>query len=444
VDSPAFLDHDYFPAHALRWRRAELDEVGRWQAQALRRHVRHAARSAFYGERLQRLGCDPDALASVDDLRALPLTARSDLETAGPALYATPPAAFADLALTSGTTGEPVVVPYTARDLERLAFNEQVAFWGAGVRPGDRVLVCVTLDRCFVAGLAYYSGLVRLGAAAIRSGFGQPARQWELIRRLKPVGIVGVPSFLVELARWGEVNGCDPRAAGIRRIVTIGEAVRTQDHALSPMGQALADLWGASVHASYASTELQTCFCECGSTCGGHVHPELALVEIVDEAGTVLPAGEPGEVVVTPLGVEGLPLLRFRTGDVSRLFVEPCPCGWTSPRLGPIEGRLAHRLKYRGTTLYPEAVLRVLHGMAEVQAAYLEVRSASDLSDDLTVVVGSDSRGVTADQVAERLQASLRVRPHVVVKGQAEVVATMELPGERKPRRFFDLRNSAH
>jgi len=444
VDRPAFLDHAYFPVQALRWRQADLDEVAGWQAQALRRHVGHAAGSPFYQERLRQVGWDPEAIAAVDDLRALPLTARSDLETAGPALHAVLPEAFADITLTSGTTGEPVVVPYTTRDLERLAFNEQVAFWGAGVRPGDRFLVCVTLDRCFVAGLAYYSGLVRLGAAAIRSGFGQPARQWELIRRLKPTGIVGVPSFLVELARWGEANGCDPREAGIRRIVTIGEPVRTQNHSLGPVGQALADFWGASVHASYASTELQTCFCECGATCGGHVHPELALVEIVDEDGRVLPPGEPGEVVVTPLGVEGLPLLRFRTGDVSRLFVEPCPCGWTSPRLGPIEGRLAHRLKYRGTTLYPETVLRVLLGMAEVEAAYLEVRSASDLSDDLTVVVGSDRRGVTADQVAERLQANLRVRPNVVVKGRAEVVATMERPGERKPRRFFDMRDSAH
>ena len=123
---------------------------------------------------------------------------------------------------------------------------------------------------------------------------------------------------------------------------------------------------------------------------------------------------------------------------------KPCPCGWTSPRLGPIEGRLAQRLKYRGTTLYPEMVFRVLQGMAEVHAAYLEVRSASDLSDDLTVVVGSDARGLTGERVAERLQASLRVRPHVVVKGRTEVVATMERPGERKPRRFFDLRTERH
>jgi len=440
MDRPAFLDRDYFPTQALRWREAPLDEVACWQVKALRRHVRHAACGPFYQERLQRLGCDPDAITRVEDLRALPLTARGELEAAGAKLHAAPPEAFADLTLTSGTTGEPVVVPYTAGDLERLAFNEQVAFWGAGMRPGDRVLVCVTLDRCFIAGLAYYSGLVRLGASVIRSGSGQPARQWELIRRLKPVAIVGVPSFLVELARWGEGNGWDPRDAGIRRVVTVGEPVRMQDHGLSPMGQALADLWGASVHGSYASTELQTCFCECQATCGGHVHPELALVEIVDEAGTVLSPGEPGEVVVTPLGVEGLPLLRFRTGDVSRLFVEPCPCGWTAPRLGPIEGRLSHRLKYRGTTLYPDTILRVLHGMAEVQAAYLEVRSAGDLSDDLTVVVGSDNPRLTRDQVAERLQANLRVRPNVVVKGRAEVADAMERPGERKPRRFFDMR----
>jgi len=444
MSSLPFLQAGYFPEEALQWRTGDPQEVAKRQVALLRDHVRQARRSPFYAETLNRLALDPEGITSLSDLASLPLTTRADLEAASDRLHAVPKAAIADLALTSGTTtGEPIVVPYTRRDLERLAFNEAAAFWGAGVRPGDRYLVCVTLDRCFVAGLAYFSGLVRLGATAIRSGAGQPARQWELIRRLQPTGIVGVPTFLLKLARWGEAHGLAPRGCGIDRLITIGEPIRGDGGRLNPLGRALREAWGASLASTYASTEIQTCFCECEGACGGHVHPELALVEIVDEAGQPLKDGELGEVVVTPLGVEGLPLLRFRTGDVARLHRGPCSCGWTTPRLGPIEGRLAQRLKFRGTTLYPEVILRILYEIEGVEAAYIEARSTYDLSDDVTVVVGSDTSHLLPKMVADHLQARLRVRPHVVIKRRGDVVAKMEDENRRKQQHFFDLRDGS-
>ncbi len=426
---------------ALELRRNSGARAAAIQEPLWRQHLIQAAKSPFYRRLLLELGLEP-AKATLTDLTRLPLTSRHDLERDPAAFLAEPPEMQVDLALTSGSTGEPILVPYTANDLDRLAFNEMLNFWGAGIRSGDRLLLCVTLDRCFVAGLAYYQGLVKLGSTAIRSGPGQPARQWELLNRLQPTGLVGVPSFLLKTALWGQEQGFNPKTSGIRYLVTIGEPVRRADGSLTPLGQELEEAWSARVFNNYGATEMETAFSECSAGCGGHVHPELMLAEIVDDSGRVQPPGEAGEVVVTPLGVEGLPLLRFRTGDIARLHSEPCACGWQTPRLGAIEGRLAQRLKVSGTTIYPEMVFQVLQELPEVKNSYLEVRSAYDLSEEINVVVGLDDPGDQAItlRLAELLQARLRVRPQVTALNQTLVQETMEQGGGRKLKRFFDLR----
>lgn len=424
----------------LRLRVAEATLVELCQLKLLREHLRHAARTPFYKNIFRKIDFSPDSISSIRDLAGLPLTNREYIDQ-GHAMFEPGETMIpADIALTSGTTGEAVVVPYTTRDLDRLAFNETMGFYGAGIRQGDRILLAVTLDRCFIAGLAYYSGLVRLGTTAIRSGPGQPARQWNLIQKLHPRAIVGVPSFLLRLAVWGEENGINTRKCGIESLITIGEPIRSSDYSLTSLGKQLEDAWGAKIYSSYGATEFETAFCECSASCGGHVHPELMIVEIVDDDGELLPDGQAGEVVVTPLGVEGFPLVRFRTGDIARLDGTPCQCGWQTKRLGPLEGRLAQRLKYKGTTLYPEMIFNVLQQYAAL-VAYVEVRKAADLSDELTVVVGSDGHQITRQGVEEMLQAHLRVRPLVVVKKQADVLAVMNKDGGRKPKKFFDFRS---
>ena len=432
-------DPDYTLQTALQWRQASADEIARGQEKLLQNHVRQAVKAPFYKSLLADSGISP-ADVGVEKLAALPLTSRTDLEGEPLNFFATPETEHADLSLTSGSTGSPVLVPYTAGDLERLAFNEQMGFYGAGVRNSDRLMLCVTIDRCFIAGLAYYSGLVKLGATAIRSGPGQPARQWELISQLRPTGLVGVPSFLLKLANWAEERGHNPRDYGINTLITIGEPVRKPDLTLTPLGGELTAAWNARVYSSYGATELETAFCDCTAECGQHVHPELMLVEIVDDRGKPVPQGEPGEVVVTPLGVEGFPLVRFRTGDIARLYTAPCACGWNTQRLGPIEGRLAQRLKYKGTTLYPEMIYHILQDIDGIEASYLEVRSAYDLSDEITVMVGTGGNGPSAETIKEMLQAKIRVKPEVIVKDATEVIETMEKAGGRKLQKFFDFR----
>lgn len=423
----------------LALRKASVETREQVQLDLLRKHLTHAATTPFYGQRFSAIGFTPDCLETLDDIRQLPLTSRQDIDLDQTAFRPGGDLVPVDIALTSGTTGEAVIVPYTQRDLTRLAFNEMMAFHRVGIRAGDRVQLCVTIDRCFIAGLAYYSGVVMLGGSAIRSGPGKPAWQWELIRTLKPAALVGVPSFLLQLARWGVENGFKPKECGIKSLVTIGEPIRKADMSLTPLGAALENEWGVKAFASYGATELETAFCDCSAAAGGHVHPELIYVEIVDDQGNNVAPGEAGEVVVTPFGVEGFPLVRFRTGDIARLHVSPCSCGWQTPRLGPIEGRTAQRLKYKGTTLYPETIYQVLEEMEGIGAYYVEAHSAYDLSDVVKVFVGTDA-DVKLSDIEDKLQAKLRVRPEVVLRSTVDVVSVIEKNGGRKQKKFFDLR----
>ena len=430
---------EYSIAAGIRLREMASGDREHLQARLLREHVTHALKAPFYRDRLAAANIAPEDIRSLADLPRLPLTAREDLDHHGPSLWAVVPEAVADLALTSGTTGPPVQVPYTAGDLARLAYNETMSFYGTGTRGGDRCLVCVTLDRCFIAGLAYYQGIVGLGATAIRSGSGQPARQWELISLLRPTVLVGVPTFLLQIAQWARAHHFRPEEAGIKRLVIIGEPVRRPDLRLTPLGEELTRSWNCPACASYGATELETGICECPLGCGGHLHPELCLAEIIDEQGHPLGDGRPGELVLTPLGVEGFPLIRFRTGDIARKYSEPCACGWHSERIGPIEGRVAQRLKMKGTTLYPETVFQLLQEVPGVRASYLEVRSDYDLSDLVRVVVGGVD-DLDGREIETLLQARLRVKPEVVVRDIDQVMAAMTGEGERKMKRFFDFR----
>ena len=357
-----------------------------------------------------------------------------------PTSSASPEEELADVCLTSGTTGKPVAMLQTRSDLDRLAYNEEISFRAAGLGSSDRVLIAAAIDRCFMAGLAYFLGLSRIGATVVRGGSSNIPLLVELIRTSRLSAVVGVPSLLLAVGEQLQREQCDPARLGIGKMICIGEPVRTQNLSLSPLGQRLETLWQTRVFGTYASTEMATAFTECAEGRGGHLRPELIVVEIVDEQGRVLPPGQCGEVVVTPLQVTGMPLIRFRTGDIATLHTGPCPCGRTTPRLGPVLGRKAQMLKYRGTTVYPPAIFAVLQGLPEVRGFYLEARSAFDLSDTIKVVVGTSDETLTASVIAERIAATIRVRPEVVVVTPEQIAAKVFQQDKRKPVTFFDYR----
>jgi phenylacetate-CoA ligase len=209
---------------------------------------------------------------------------------------------------------------------------------------------------------------------------------------------------------------------------------------LSKLGTDLEALWGANVFSTYASSETITTFCECAAQQGGHLHPDLGIVEIVDEAGHPLPPGEAGDVVVTPLQMEGMPLLRFKTGDISFLLTEPCSCGRNTPRLGPIIGRKNQMMKVQGTTLYPPAVFAALDELLGVSEYCLAVQNSHELSDQLTLHLALAPDADSLDAIKRFLQARLRVTPSIVLRQEEDLRRTVFPAGSRKPVRFIDQR----
>ena len=399
------------------------------QAERLREHVRYCRERSPYYRGV------PEAFSAI---RA---TDKRTFAERNQAFLAVPRTEIADIVLSSGTTGAPTPVMYTASDLTRLAEQEARAFVSCGITPEDTALLTCTMDRCFVAGFAYGTGLQRLGAAVARNGISPLESHAAVMRMLAPTVIVGVPVFLRLLGRFLDGNA---DARRVRRLVCIGEPLRDERMEPLPLARDLLSLFpNASAHSTYASSEGVTPFCECEACCGGHVQMDAVVLEIVDAEGCPVPDGETGEVVVTPLGVRGMPLLRFRTGDVSFIIPEPCRCGRQNPRLGPILGRRNQMMKLNGTSLYPAALFNALDQIPGIAQSYITVTSEDRLSDAVRVTAAVLDASLTADEICRRLQASLRVRPQVVIESEEAVNAVVYTKASRKPVRFVDRRGEA-
>ncbi|MBI5056067.1 MAG: AMP-binding protein [Nitrospirae bacterium] len=414
------------------------DEIRAVQERLLQNHLAYIyENSPFYRRTLDGIALNKITL---ENLSSLPFTNKSAFENHNDELLAVPMSKIVDIVLSSGTTGKPTKIMYTENDLRRLAYNEEISFASCGITPDDIVLLTCTIDRCFIAGLAYFLGIRAIGAAAVRNGLNSVDSHMEIILRMKPTAIVGVPSFLHKLGLFLQSKGIDPRKTGVKKFICIGEPLRDKNLSLLKMGAYLEEIWGARVFSTYASSETITTFCDCTAQNGGHLHPELAIAEIVNDNGEVLPPGEVGEVVVTTFFIEGMPLLRFRTGDVSFLIDGPCECGRKSPRLGPILGRKKQMMKYKGTTLYPQAVYSALDEIPEVAEYYVSVTSDFDLSDALKVYVSVNGNSCTEKEIMDILQARLRVRPDVIISSGEEIRKQLFAGNSRKAMRFIDRR----
>lgn len=406
-----------------------IREIRDAQAAMLVEHLRGLALNSPYYQRVLA-SCDIESVS----LDALPTTTKHDIEREPESFLAVARENLAETVTSSGTSGAPIDFHFTENDLLRLAYNERQALSICGIERSDTVLLTCTLDRCFIAGLAYYSGCRSIGATAIRSGANPMETHFGLIRRLSVNVIVGVPSFLLKLARFAESARVAPASLGVERLVCIGEPLRDARLERLPLCSELETAWNAKAFSTYASTEMTTAFCECREQSGGHLIPELGIVEILNEEGSVLPAGEIGEVTITPFHLEGMPLLRYRTGDMSFLIEEPCACGRNSPRVGPIVGRKHQMIKCKGTSFYPSAIGVVLDAFTSVLEYQVRV-SRKDLSDEVTIALAlSDESDLPRIDAA--LAAALRVRMKLIPEPLESLRKSVFPPTARKPLRL--------
>ena len=398
--------------------------------------------SAFYKRLFKEHNINVSAIKTLSDLTKLPTTCKDDLQRENDAFRCVPKSAIVDYASTSGTLGTPITFGLTDNDLNRLAYNEAISLACAGIKKGDVVQLMTTIDRRFMAGLAYFLGVRQLGASIVRVGAGIPELQWDSIRLYEPTYLIAVPSFLLKMIAYAEKNRIDYEASSVKGVVCIGESLRNQDFSNTLLAEKIAEKWkGIKLYSTYASTEMSTTFTECEYQQGGHHHPELIITEVLDDAGNRVGENESGELTITTLGVEAMPLVRFRTGDIVTMHTGTCACGRNTARVSPVLGRKQQMIKYKGTTLYPPVLMDLLTNFEEIENYIIEISTNSILTDEILIRIGTRT---PTEALKERISNHFRAKIRVVPKIEYCDIAVLERElyplGSRKPMKFIDKR----
>ncbi len=421
----------------------QLAEVIAMEEKKLQELLQYVSKhSPFYRQLFEQHQIDVATIKTLADLAKLPTTQKDDLQKRNNDFLCVPAEKVIEYTSTSGTLGGPVTIALTENDLNRLAYNEYNSFLCADGSKDDIYQLMLTLDRQFMAGIAYYSGIRKIGAGIIRLGPGVPSLQWETIQRLKPTAIVAVPSFILKLIGFAKENNIDINETSVKKAICIGENIRNNDLSLNILGKKITESWNIQLYSTYASTEMQTAFTECTEGKGGHHQPELVIVELLDENNNQVDPYTPGEVTITTLGVEGMPLIRYKTGDICMYMDEPCDCGRTSLRLSPLMGRKKQMIKFKGTTLYPPALFDLLNEREEILDFVVEVYSNEiGLDQVLLYLVPADDSEECDHRIRAYLQARLRVSPHIKYVTPEEIQKMQFNEANRKAVKFIDRRS---
>jgi len=427
----------------------EIEKKSRIQIKQLQEEKLHelmiylSHKSPFYIRLFKNRGIDISNIKTVEDLIKIPVTTKEDLQKYNDDFICVNRSRIIDYVTTSGTTGKPVFFGLTDNDLERLAYNEAISFACSKVTKNDTIQLMTTIDRRFMAGLAYFLGARKIGAGIIRVGAGIPELQWDSIIKFKPTYLIAVPSFLLKLIEYADNNGIDINKSSVKGVLCIGEPLKNQDFTLNVLSEKIKERWNIELYSTYASTEMSTAFAECEYQQGGHHHPELIIAEILDENNEPVKNGEEGELVVTTLGVEAMPLLRFKTGDVVKAHYKPCNCGRNTFRLGPVIGRKKQMIKYKGTTIYPPAMYDLLNDFSEIENYIIEIDKNEIGTDKITIKIRSKMASVDLiERLKDHFRAKLRVSPQIEFVSVEEINQLKFPKMSRKPMLFVDRRES--
>lgn len=369
--------------------------------------------SKFYQRKFKEIDIDVNKIVTYEDFRRIPITSKEDLQRFNEDFICVRKTEIIDYVTTSGTLGKPVSLALNEHDLERLALNEMRSFELVGVKREDVVQITTTLDRRFMAGMAYFLGLRKLGAGIVRAGSGLPQLQWDSIERFQPKYLVAVPSFLLKMIEYAIEHQIDYKNSMLKAAICIGEPIRNLDNTLNALGTKIAELWDIELFSTYASTEMATAFTECDFHCGNHIQPDLIFAEILNDAGDPVKEGEPGELVITTLQNQTMPLLRFATGDILSYSEKPCGCGRNTLRLGALIGRKSQMIKLKGTSLYPQSIIEVLHELQIIKNFVIEAKKGIAGLDEVIVKIPDT---VPTDQVLllkDAFKAKILVTPKI-------------------------------
>ena len=417
--------------------RPEIEAI---QLERLKSTVERAAQVPVYREKFAAAGLSPEDVRSLDDLKRFPFTYKADFRDNYPfGMFAVPMKDVARIHASSGTTGKPTVVGYTKKDLDTWSDLVARLAVAAGARADDVAQISFGYG-LFTGALGLHFGLEKIGAAVIPMSSGNSEKQLMLMQDFGSTILVATPTYALYLSEMARDMGITDKLK--LRIGLFGAEGCTNE-----MRAKIEENFNILATDNYGMSELTGpgVAGECHLRCGLHVAEDHFIPEIIDpKTGEVLPEGESGELVVTTLSKEALPVIRYRTGDISKLNYEPCACGRTHVRMDKIHGRSDDMLIIKGVNVFPSQIESVLINMENIGPHYqLEVRR-ENFSDSLTVIVELTNGALLERyQELENLRAEIRHKLRTVLGIDAKINLVSPMTIERfqgKAKRVIDLR----
>ncbi len=420
--------------------RKQLREL---QLRKLKASVKHCYdNSPFYKRKLKAAGVTPDSIKTLEDIQKIPFTVKSDLRDNYPmGLVAVDSANIVEIHASSGTTGNPIIGAYTRSDLE--AWQEVMArsIYTVGGRREDVIHIAYGYG-LFTGGLGFHYGAQKIGTEIVPASGGMTQRQIKLMKDLGVTILCCTPSFAVYLAETMAKEGVNPKKDLKLRVGMFGAepwSERTRERIQAALGIDAFDIYGL--------TELSGpgVSCECPEHKGLHIWEDHFLVETINsETGEVLPEGEEGELVFTPLTKVGMPLLRYRTRDISIIETDMCPCRRTHARMMRVTGRSDDMLIIRGVNVFPSQIEYVVMGFPELATQYQIYIDRPDALDTFAVRVELTEEATKNSQFeVEGLKRRIlsKINNITGLNPEIEVVKCGEIPRtEGKAKHVFDNR----
>ena len=416
---------DKSPYFHPQYETLSTEDLKKLQLERLQATVKHCMNSPFYKKRFEENGLKPEDIKSLDDIRKIPFTTKQDLRDTYPfGIASVPLRQCVRLHSSSGTTGNPTVILHTQKDLDE--WSNQVArnLWMVGLRSDD-VFQNSSGYGMFTGGLGFQYGAEKLGMLTVPAAAGNSLRQIKFIKDFGTTAIHAVPSYVTRLYEVMQQEGVDPRRDTQLKVLVIGAEPHSEEQR-----QRIEQMMGVKAYNSFGMSEM----CgpgvgfECKEQNGLHFWEDYYIVEIVNpETLEPVPEGEIGELVLTTLCREAMPLLRYRTRDLTRVLGHTCPCGRNHIRLDRMRGRSDDMMVLRGVNIFPIQIEKILMQFKELASNYLITLTTDEDNDH-------DRRGGTRRALHRRLPA-----PHLLAEGDQA-----SLEGRNPPHASCEARSKGH
>ena len=416
-----------------------LEQIKALQVERLKATVAHCMNNPIYKKRLEEAGVTPENIKSVDDIRRIPFTTKQDLRDNYPfGLASAPLTECVRLHSSSGTTGNPTVILHTQKDLDEWANQVARNLWMVGLRPND-VFQNSSGYGMFTGGLGFQYGAERLGMLTIPAAAGNSLRQIKFMKDFGTTALHAVPSYVTRLYEVMQETGVDPRKDTKLKVLAIGAEPHSERKRIEQM-------LGVKAYNSFGMSEM----CgpgvgfECKEQNGLHFWEDYYIVEIVNpETLEPVPDGEIGELVLTSINREAMPLLRYRTRDLTRVIGRGCPCGRNHVRLDRMKGRSDDMMVLRGVNIFPIQIEKILMQYKELASNYLITLTTDENNDNMTVEVELEELFTDDYQRLAQLQKSVTraLKDEILLTPIVKLVPKGTLPtSEGKAVRVVDKR----